>query len=124
MGGKMPAGYWRDYRARNRQRLSAQQRARRAASARDRVDRIAEYARTAAKRAAERAAEQPLTPLFPDLHHGEVVSFWDVELLMDLRQERALAELEGRDPEEAAREYRARERSWFHHTAPLLEEVA
>ncbi len=42
---------------------------------------------------------------------------------MDLRQERALAELEGCDPDEAAKSYRQRELGWWHHTAPLVEEA-
>jgi hypothetical protein len=50
------------------------------------------------------------------------VSFWTDELRMDLRQEAELARLEGRDPTEAVRAYRARERSWWHHTGPLLDE--
>ena len=47
---------------------------------------------------------------------GVRVAFWDDELDADLRQEAALAELEGRDPDEAVKAYAARERSWFHHT--------
>ena len=62
-------------------------------------------------------------PLFPDLHHGAVLSFWDTELAMDLRQEEALAALEGRDPGEAVRSYRAREVGWVRRLRPL-EEVA
>jgi hypothetical protein len=51
-------------------------------------------------------------PLFPQLRHGAKVAFWDEELAMDLEQERALALLEGRDPDEAVKQYRVRETSW------------
>ena len=51
--------------------------------------------------------------LFPHLQAGKALSFWEDELRLDLEQERVLAELEGRDPSEAVRAYRARERGWF-----------
>jgi hypothetical protein len=60
-----------------------------------------------------------LEPLFPS--RGVRVAFWTDELAADLRQEAALAELEGRDPTEAVRAYAARERSWWHHIAPLWD---
>lgn len=60
--------------------------------------------------------EEPLLPLFPELQRGTAISFWDDELRMDLAQERALALLEGRDPEDAERAYRAREISWHRLT--------
>jgi hypothetical protein len=48
------------------------------------------------------------------------VSWWHTELAMDLEQERELARLEGRDPEDAVARYRARELRWFNLTVPLV----
>ena len=62
---------------------------------------------------------EPLPPLFPGLQRGAAIAFWDDELRMDLAQERALAELEGADPDLAAREYGKREMDWFHFTVPI-----
>ena len=52
---------------------------------------------------------------------GARLSFWNDELAMDLEQERALATLEGRDPDQAARAYRVRETLWASITAPLYD---
>lgn len=81
-------------------------------------DRTGEYARRASRAL---PAVAPLTPLFPDLQRGTRLSFWEDELRMDVRQERSLAELEGRDPAVAEASLRARETSWWHHIAPLYE---
>lgn len=54
---------------------------------------------------------------------GRSVSFWEEELEYDLRAEAVLAMLEGRDPAEAVRAYRGRERNWHAHAGwagPLL----
>lgn len=65
----------------------------------------------------------PLLPdLFPDLVRGGAIIFWNEELNRDLRQEAALAELEGRDPGEAVASYRAREYSWFKETVEMLDD--
>ena len=61
-----------------------------------------------------------LAPLFPDLVRGSRVSFWDDELRMDLRQERALAIIEGKDPAVAVQSYRAREIAWSSLTCPFM----
>lgn len=122
MGGQPREGaaYWRRYRAEHpayRERDNAARRHR------HRGDRSAEYAKLRARRAAERAARQPepLAPLYPELNHGATMAYWHDELRMDLAQERALAEHEGRDPAEAVRAYRAREMAWWALTVPLLD---
>jgi len=58
--------------------------------------------------------------LYPELNHGTKIAFWEDELRMDLAQERILAELEGRDPDEAARAYEAREKGWNLMTKELV----
>lgn len=60
--------------------------------------------------------------MHPHLYHGQHVSWWSEELACDLEQERALAELEGRDPDAAVRAYRAREYGWSYATLPLEPE--
>ena len=56
MGGKQSAEWWREYRARNRDRLNAQQRARRAGRPRDRTrERAVAAARARERRAADAA---------------------------------------------------------------------
>jgi hypothetical protein len=64
----------------------------------------------------------PLLPLYPELRSGTRLSFWEDELRMDLAQERALAEMEGRDPDEAVRAYRSRERRWYLSLGSLEQE--
>jgi hypothetical protein len=114
------AAYWRAYRAANRDRLNAQQRARRATHRPSRGDRSAESAGRPSRAA---AGDAPLPVLFPKLVRGVALSFWEDELRMDLHQERILAALEGRDPDAAAKLYRAREVAWHRWTGPLLEAV-
>lgn len=99
---------------RGRPRLYCSNRCRKAPQSR-----ATEYANRNAKR--KRTAGEPLPSLFPDLDRGSLVSWWQDELRKDLRQEAALAELEGRDPVEAVRSYRARERSWWGHIVPLVD---
>ena len=99
---------------RGRRRLYCSNRCRKAPQSR-----ATEYANRNAKR--RRDPTPPLPSLFPDLDRGGAVSWWQDELRKDLRQEAALAVLEGRDPDEAVRSYRARERSWWWHIAPLFE---
>lgn len=109
----MSAEYWRKYRARNRERINAQQRA---ARSKGRVrNRSREYARRASR------AVPPLAPIYPELRRGAKLAFREEELAMDVEQERALAEVEGRDPNEAARAYRARERAWIRLTTSFPE---
>jgi hypothetical protein len=62
----------------------------------------------------------PLLPVYASLQRGVAMSFWEDELRIDLAQERELAKLEGRDPDQAAKEYRAREQQWFQLALPLL----
>lgn len=53
------------------------------------------------------------------------MSFWEDELRMDLEQERVLAKLEGRDPDEAVRSYKLRETNWkFWATAQIVDDIA
>ncbi len=114
MGKPTDPDYWRKWRAahpiyRERERLRAK--------GRERGDRAAEYAKRPSR------AIEPLRPLMEHLQHGTALSFWEDELRLDLSQERALAVLEGRDPDAAARAYRAREMGWRQHTVPLVEGV-
>lgn len=115
MAGKVSAEYYRDYRAANRERINARLRERRAKNGRVRGDRSAEYA----KRPSRAQKVEPLQPLFPHVHHGMAMSFWEDELRMDLEQEAALARLENRDVDDAVRRYRAQERDWSNHTVPI-----
>ena len=127
MGGKpTDPEYWRRWRAAHptyRSREAERTRQRRLSVPRG--DRSAEYRRLNVRRAAQRAAQRlpELAPLFPDLVRGARIAFWEEELAADLRQEAALAELEGRDAGEAVAAYRAREMAWRLVCAPLLEEI-
>lgn len=49
------------------------------------------------------------------------MAYWEDELRMDLAQERALAELEGRDPDAAETRYANREKLWHSHALPLID---
>jgi hypothetical protein len=51
-----------------------------------------------------------------------VLSYWDEELALDVRQEAAIASLEGRDVAEAVRAYRAKEYAWKRITVTIMEE--
>lgn len=118
MGKPSDPGYWRRWRAahpeyRQREAARSAQRRRRV----PRGDRSEEYRRAAAKRPSR--AAPPLPQLYPELQHGRALSFREDEIRMDVAQERALALLEGRDPDQAADAYWARETSWLNHTAPL-----
>lgn len=72
--------------------------------------------------ATHRLDTTPLPALYPELNHGKAVAFWEDELRMDLAQERALAELEGNDPDEAVRRYHARESNWRGHMTTWTED--
>lgn len=65
---------------------------------------------------------EPLPPIYPELNRGTSISFWEDELRMDLAQERALAELEGRNPVAAAKAYWTRENVWIRITCQPLED--
>lgn len=105
--------------------------------------RKARYRATAAGRASRareyaRRASRAVSGALPPLHTGhplleaarELVPgppssgtrlAWHHEVLTeDLRSEAVLAQLEGRDPAEAVRSYRAREAAWARRTGPLL----
>jgi len=86
----------------------------------DNPDKVREQKRRWRKR---RPRPEPveLPVLYADLRHGQVISLWRDELAMDLEQERVLAELEGRDPEEAVRAYRAKEYAFERMTMPINE---
>ncbi len=116
MSGKMPAEYFREYRA--RRRLSGNPVRRRAGYVRPTRDYGAEYARSLQLHP-RLAAPQPLPLLMPHLQHGARVAFWEDELRLDLAQEARLAELEGRDPVTAIAAYRARETNWRAHTVAI-----
>lgn len=70
-----------------------------------------------------RPLPEPLPILMAHLMHGTRVSFWEDELRLDLAQEEQLALLEGRDPQEAVRQYRSRELYWHSITCPFLDTV-
>lgn len=110
--------YYQAWREKNRDRERERRRAWRAAN-RDKVN--------AQKRRYHEAhyvpvVHEPLPMLYPDQQRGTVVSFWEDELRIDIMQERALAALEGRDPDEAERAYRSREKMWQANTLPYLME--
>ena len=116
------AGYYSDWRAahleyRERQRVLRKIRRR----LYGRGDRSDEYAKACVKRAKQvKTPYEPLPLLMPHLQRGVHISFWEDELRLDLAQERALAELEGRDPEQAAAAYHARESNWYERAAYQL----
>lgn len=119
--------YWKKYRAAHpeyRQREIA--RVRRHKQTHGRGDRHAEYARYYARTVVQKPTHEPLPVLFPGLVRGTSVSFWEDELRMDLEQERALALLEGRDPDAAIVAYRKREVSerWRGVTFDRVADVA
>lgn len=84
----------------------------------DRTEERAKYVRPS--RAT--ASDEPLPILYPELQHGKHYAFWDDELRLDLAQERALAILEGYDPDRRVAAYRARETAWRFYAAPVTEE--
>jgi len=120
MPGGKPADpeYWRRWRAAHPAYVARERdrSARRRAEGR-RGDRSAEYANRAAHRASR--AGQPLTELFPDLVRLANLLCREEDLDRDIRQEVALALLEGRDPAEAEAAYRRRERRWWAEALPL-----
>ena len=105
------AAYYRAWRAAHpeyRKRASKRRQERKRETGRG--DRSKEYARRREQRVPVDMSPLPL--LYPELQHGKALSFWEDELRIDVEQERALARLEGRDPDEAAKAYRARESAW------------
>lgn len=125
MGSKMPASYWRAYRARNRIRIREQERARRRAPE-VRKARHQQEARRLQRRRAEREARV----ICPWTGHEFLalavqlvpMSSWDPDLSEDLRSEAVLAMLEGRDPQQAVRAERARHKAWEAVTTFLAPE--
>lgn len=113
----MPAEWWREYRRRRAASLRAYNKARRQQPKLKAQRRAAEIRRRARRREEQ---SHPLPLLMPHLQRGAALSFWDDELRLDLAQEAALAELEGRDPREAVQAYLARENAWRKITVPLL----
>ena len=112
MGGKQSPEWWREYRLRRAKELREYNRKRRQ-QPKVKAQRQASENR---RRARIRGAQEPLPQLHPELRHGQVLSFWEDELRLDLIQEAALARLEGRDPLEAMKVYRAREMRWHRIT--------
>jgi hypothetical protein len=122
VGGKpKDPGYFRAWRRRHPEYVE-RERARLAKRDRTGQDRTAERARARA-RAKPATPSEPILPVYPALQHGRAVSFWEDELRIDLAQERALAELEGRDPAAAVRAYRLRETQWMQRTVPIVPEL-
>lgn len=111
------AAWWRQYRLDHAERLQAYNRARRK-KPRVRAQRHASEARRRARR-----RQAGITPLMPSLQHGYAVSFWEDELRLDLAQEAALAEIEGRDQVLAVAAYRAREVAWHRKTCRYVEDL-
>lgn len=110
------AAYFRRYRARRKAEgrpVDAGRDRRRAVRAPE--DRTREYARRGSR------AVPRLPLLYPSTQRGARVAFRDDELRLDLAQERALALVEGRDPEAAVREYARREARWIRLTVPLFD---
>ena len=116
MSGKMPAAYFREYRA--RRRLAGNPVRRRPSYVRPPRNYAAEYARSLDLHPSVVATPR-LPILMPELQHGVRVAFWEDELKLDLVQEGRLAELEGRDPAAAVAAYRVRETNWRAHIVPL-----
>jgi hypothetical protein len=110
------AAYYRAYRAANLERLREYDRQRRKNNPRLRAQRKASEQR---RRAKLRGRCEPLPELFPDLVRGAVLMFREEAIDADVRQERELAKLEGRDPDEAERRYRSTELAWVRLTLPL-----
>lgn len=146
MTAKMPASYYRAYRARNRERLNAQKRARKAAQrlADPEAVRLArrcerERARTRRLQAAP-AQPPPAAPAVPRPYDGHyllryaweiarrtVAQDWHGEHVYDpLREDAAgvalLAMLEGVDPTTAVKRFLTDERAWRWRHLPLLME--
>lgn len=124
MGKPTDPDYFRKYRA-SHPEYAARDRARRRAARYARAprgDRSAEYAKRNAARSGSH--RDPLPLLYPELQHGNAISFWEDELRIDIEQERWLARLEGRDEDAAVKACRRRELAWRSVTAPLIEEAA
>jgi hypothetical protein len=122
VGHLTSAGYYRKWRAEHPEYRAreAERAARRRQKGRDRSK---EYA---SRKSRAKAPVEPLGVLFPHLVRGARISFWEDELRMDLAQEAELARLEGRDPEQAVKEYSAREnthRAWVSHGSSYFDEL-
>ncbi len=124
------AAYYRAWRAAHPEYAARQNRLRAERRRRNgREDRSKEYAQQ----------RKPTIPPMPALHLGHelfnlakrivgprkssLVALYD-PLHDDLLSEATLALVEGRDPSEAVRRYRARERTYGRITCPLFDEVA
>lgn len=118
--------YHRAWRAAHREQERARKRRWRATPA-GRASRAREYLRRASR------AAPPLPPLHtghvlldaarqlvPDRAPGARYQWREEALAQDLRSEAVVAMLEGRDPAEAVRAYRAREGAWAIMAVPLL----
>jgi hypothetical protein len=113
------AEWWRDYRARNRERLNRQQRERRAATPRVRGDRSAEYAKRASRAMPDMPALHVGHPLFDQAREivgrrtGSLVTLYDTSY-DDHIGAVVLALVEGVDPAEALSASRRFFTSWRH----------
>jgi hypothetical protein len=119
------AEYWREYRRKNKERLREYNRERRK-QPKVKAQRVQQEIRRRARRRGE-LDTSPLPSLHPHLKPpspGKEYIFWSEDLMHDLEQERELARLEGRDPDEAARRYRNRELLYHRETTRLFEESA
>jgi len=108
--------YWQKYRATHPEYVARQKLLRAQRRKKTSRNRASEYANRPSR------AIQKLRPLFEDLLQGTALSFWRDELRMDLRQEKALAELEGKDVTKALRAYQRRETEWHRVTTHLFED--
>ena len=113
MGKPRDPDYWKKWRAAH-PAYQARERKRSAQRDRSKEHLRRDYKAEYAKYRAPVAPDEPLPLLFPDLQKGAVISFWEDELRMDMRQEAFLALLEGRDQNEAIRQYARRELEWRH----------
>jgi hypothetical protein len=134
MGARMPPAYWREYRRRNRERLNAQQTARRS-SAEDKARRAEYRGRPEVRERVNAAARQATATLavtisapytgHPILEEARrLAGSWYGATLYDATREDAageavLAMLEGRDPAAAVRAVRAAEVAWERLTTTL-----
>lgn len=113
-------------RKRSRQRRAEGRRGSREAEYRNRAARrrLGDPGPLPALHSGEHPALERARELVPDPRRGTHLAWWLEELAADLRSEAALAILEGRDPVEAVRRYRAREHTWARLTAPIVDNFA
>jgi hypothetical protein len=118
MGKPLDPDYWKKYRAAHpsyRKKEAERRKQRKAAMTAE------ERQKDRGIRKSRAIPEVPL--LMPHLLRGGSISFWEDELRLDLEQERQLALLENRNPDQALKEYRSREYTWKRLTASILDDT-